>query len=323
MSKEYFLVQSVKVNGNDVLVEHVSELAYIEVASMDGNKLVMNVQDQAGIYRDNYELRIGAEVEITFADVNERGDSVWIERFIVARAPVKDGLLEVEAFQKDAKNLKEPSVKVRFFVEMQPKDILSELLPHLKIDCDTFEKGATYHLNAGGTKSRLIRSMARDYGAVCFICRGTLYFKSLKQLAMTEAFKLEHSNPENAEHSIARYSIIGEEDLFKRVLNRNYATWDTVTGMSESGTGPATLISVNQIKALNNQSIGIIPVIDVELTGHTQFKPIAVCSVILHKQLPQSEVDESMPELQIINRVTHYQKGNRYQCRIELGVKNL
>lgn len=323
-NKEYFLAQKVVTNENDIPIEHIHSFTYIECASMDGNKLVMEIMDQAAVYRDDYGIKRGSEIEVTMADVNERGDQVWIEKFIVAKSTSADGMLTVQAFQKDAHLLKEPVTTPRFFVEMQPKDILAELLPELKIECDSFERGATYHLNAGGTKSRLIRTMARDYGSVASICRGVMHFKSLKNMDMSEQFKLEQSNPEEAEHSIANYSIIGEEALFERVLNRNYASWDTVEGFQGGKrSGAMVMVSVPQAKALNNQHMAIIPILDVELTGNTAFTPLSVCSVLFHKRLPATELDESMPEKQIMNRVAHCQRGNRYQCRIELGVRNL
>ncbi|WP_432773931.1 hypothetical protein [Vibrio parahaemolyticus] len=323
MSKEYFLVQKVVTNGEEINIEHVHMFAYIESGSMDGNKLIMDVMDQAAIYRDNFKIQKGSILNVTLADTTSRGDQVWIENFVVGKATSENGELKIEAFHQDAHLLKEQVIKPRFFVNKQPREILAELLPHLKLECDMFDKGATYHLNAGGTKSRLIRIMARDYGAMAFINRGTMYFKSIKNITMTEQFKLEYSNPDKADYSIARYSIIGEEALFERVLNRNYIAWDTVQGMQSAGNGPAVVISVNQAKALKNQRVSIIPVLDVELTGNTQFKPMCVCSVLFHKQLPVNELDESLPEKQIINQVVHYQSGNRYQCRLELGVKNL
>lgn len=322
-NREYFLVQSIEAEGETVLIEHVSTLAFIESGSMDGNKLIVDLMDHASAYSDDLQIKQGTILTITFADTNQRGEQVWIERFIIEKATSESGLLKIQAFAEDSHNLKKPVIEPRFFTMMQPKDILSELLPHLKINCDTFDQGCTYHLNAGGTKSRLIRHIARDYGAMAFINRGTMYFKSIKNIPMIEQFKLEHSNPNNADYSIARYSVIGEQSLFERVLNRNYVAWDTVHGMQKGGNGAPVIISVNQAKALKNQCVSIIPILDIELNGNTEFKPMTTCSVLFHKQIPQEELSEALPEKQIITQVVHYQRGNRYQCRLELGIKNL
>ncbi len=325
MSKSYFLVQKITVNGEDVILEHMRSCTYIEPASMEGVKIILELVDHVGLYRDDYGMQEGAEIEVTFADIYEQGDESWIQKFIIAAPVSADGILTVNGFGKDTHALKTPADVPRFFTNKQPKEILAALLPSLKVDSDSFEQGATYHLNAGGTPSRLIRSMARDYGALCFICRGTVYFKSIRNLAMTEAFTLEEGNP-LAEIGIAHYQLIGERALYERVLNRSYIRWDTVTGMetAKRGTsGARTLISVPQAKALSNQHLAIVPVLDIELTGNTEFMPAKVCSVLFHKQHPETELDETLPERQIINQVAHYQRGDRYQCRLELGIKNL
>ena len=323
MSKQYVFVQKVVTNGEEMLVEHIKEFAFIENGSMDGNKLLMKVLDSAAVYRDDFGIKRGTEITVTLADWNSKGDQVWIERFIVAKAPLVNGYLEIEGFEKTIHQLKKQVDTPRFFNDKQPNEILSELVPNLALDCDVFERGATYHLNSGGTKSRLIRSMARDYGAMCFISRGVLHFKAIKNIPMVKEFKLEHSNPTKADHSIAHYEIIGEQGLFERVLNREYVSWNVVEGIQKAGGGAKVMVSVPQAKALKNQNVSIIPVLDVELNGFTTFKPMKVCEVLFHKQIAAQELDESLPDKQIITQVVHYQSDNKYQSRLELGVKNL
>lgn len=321
LSKEYFLVQKVAANENDVLMEHVHSCAYIETASMEGVKLILELVDHAAQYRDDYEIGKGATLDVTFSDPDGRGDEVWIERFVVVKANIENGLLVVNAFSEATHDLKQPTITPRFFNRMQPSDILKELLPNLKVVADSFKSGATYHLNAGGTKARLLRSMARDYGALCFVCRGTVYFKALSSLPHVAEFELENGNPQ-ADYSIARYSIIGEQALYERMLDKTYFSWDTVEGVqhAKSGSnGATTLVSVPQGKALNNQHKALIPLLEVELGGNSKYMPSACCSVIFHKQYPANELDETLPEIQYINQVTHYQRGNRYLCQLELG----
>lgn len=323
MSKQYVLVQKVIANGEEMLVEHIREFAFIENGSMDGNKLLMKVLDSAALYRDDFGIKQGSEITVTLADWNSKGDQIWIEKFIVAKAALVNGYLEIEGFEKTIHQLKQQVSKPRFFNNKQPSEILKELVPNLALDCDVFELGATYHLNSGGTKSRLIRSMARDYGAMCFISRGIMYFKAIKNIPMVKDFKIEHSNPTRADHSIAHYYVIGEQGLFERVLNREYVSWDIVEGIQKSGSGAKVMVSVPQAKALRNQNVSIIPILDVELNGFTAFKPMKICEVLFHKQITEQELDESIPDKQIITQVVHYQQDSKYQCRLELGVKNL
>ncbi|MCR9488453.1 hypothetical protein [Vibrio alginolyticus] len=322
--REYFFVQKVTVEGEDIFMPHVQSCAYIENASMEGVKLILTLMDQAGTYRDDYNLEEGQEIEITFAEPGGRGDEIWIETFVVAKPEAKEGLLVINGFAKSTHALKQPALKPRFFSQKQPKDILSQLLPGLKVDADTFERGGTYHLLPGVPPARLIRSMARDYGAACFISRGTIYFKALKRLTMAEDFKIEYGNP-NADYSFSRYVMLGERYLDQRLLNKSYVSWDTVEGMKTAvngSSGAKVLVSVEQRKALNNQHIAIIPLLDVELVGNSKLAPLQVGTVLFHKKMPQDQLNEALPEKMLINSVTHYEEGNRYLCRVELGEVN-
>lgn len=323
--REYFLVQKVTVQDEDIYMAHIQSCAYIENASMEGVKLILTLMDQAGTYRDEYGLEEGAELVVTFADPGSRGDEVWIDTFVVAKPEVKDGMLIINAFSKATHSLKQPAIEPQFFSRKQPKDILAALLPGLKLDVDSYERGGTYHLLPGVPPARLIRSMARDYGSVCFIARGTVYFKSLKKLSMEEDLRIENGNP-NAEYSFARYTMLGERYLDQRILNKSYVSWDTVAGMQSAvngSSGAPTLVSVEQIKALNNQHISIVPLLDVELAGNSKVQPLSVLSVLFHKMMPEEQLNEALPEKMLVNTVTHYEQGNRYQCRVELGEVNL
>lgn len=323
--REYFLVQKVTVQGEDVLMAHVHSCAYIETVTMEGVKLILTLMDQAGVYRDEYGLEEGAELEVTFADPGARGDEVWIDTFVVAKPEVKDGQLIINAFSKATHSLKQPAIEPKFFTQKQPKEILAALLPGLKLDVDTYEQGSTYHLLPGVPPARLIRSMARDYGSVCFISRGTVYFKSLKKLPMEEQIRIEHGNP-NADYSFARYAMLGERYLDQRLLNKSYVSWDTVAGMQSAvngSIGAPTLVSVEQVKALNNQHIAIVPLLDIELVGNSKIQPLSVLSVLFHKMLPEEQLNEALPEKMLVSTVTHYERGNRYLCRVELGEMNL
>ncbi len=323
MNKEHFLLQRFIVGTNDVQIDHVRSVAYIETASMEGVKLIIELMDHVGTYRDDFGIKEHTEIELSFSEpFNKDGlGDTWIEKFVVVKAPVANGVITINAFAKSTHDLKQPATKPQFFNNKQPSQILAALLPSLKVDADTFELGSTYHLNAGGTKARLIRSMARDYGAVCFICRGVVYFKKLSGLTKTPDFKMEQGNP-SADYSISRFKMIADSALYERVLDKNYLSWDTVEGLQVAKNAlnaPSVMVSVPQGKSLNNQHFGLIPLLEVELLGDSRLTPLSCCSVQFHKLRDQLDLDESIPEIQYINQVTHYQRGNRYLCAVELA----
>ncbi len=324
-SREYFLVQKITIGDNEVLMEHLVHCAYIENSSMEGVKLVLKLMDAVGLYRDDYGIKENAELEVTFADPYGRGDDIWIETFVIVKPLSEEGFLYVNGFAKAVHQLKQPSLRPVFFNDKQPKDILKVLCPDLKVEASTYERGGTYHLNAGGTPARLIRSMARDYGSVCFVSRGKIYFKPLKRMDLTPQLTIENGNP-HAEISFPKYTMIGERSMYERVHNKAYYAWDTVKGIEVAkggANGALTSVSVGQAKALNNQHIAIIPLLDVELTGNSKILPVMPVSVLFHKRFTEVEMDESLPEVMLVESVSHYQEGNRYLCRVVLGEVNV
>ncbi|EGQ7810294.1 hypothetical protein I6Y99_004335 [Vibrio parahaemolyticus] len=324
MTTEFMLVQQAQANGFEIVNEDIIKCTYIESGDIGGVKLLMTLNDPTSDYHDIVKIQKGTEIKITFGDPNGRGDESWTCTFIVEVAKADAELLTIEGFDSVSRSLKELASEPMFFIEMQPNAILKKLCPSLQIKCDSFPKGSTYHLNAGGTRARLIRQMARDYGAMCFISRGVIYFLSISKLPEEPQMTLEQDNP-NAEASIAKFEKIGEDALYERILDRNYMAWDTVEGMQSSNKGKSnanTLISVPSRFALDNQNVALIPLLNAELYGNGKFKPAMCVKVIFYKRTTESVIDESVPSIQFVSQVVHHQEGTNYLCKLELSVKH-
>lgn len=312
-------------SSDEIAVEHVRLCSYIETCSMEGVKLILDIADQVGLYSDTYGIDVGSEITATFADPDGAGDEVWIDDFTVESKRLSDGVLHLECFLTATHDLKQVAETPTFFVAKQPKDILASLLPTLTVSADTFERSATYHLNAGSTPSMLIRNMAKDYGSLCYISRGTIYFKKITSLSTASYdFQLENGNPQ-ADISFPHYSLLTQKPFYTRRLNKSYFSWDYLEGVQTAvngSSGAFKRVSVDHLKALNNQHKAMIPRLDIELAGNTKYEPLKVCQVLFHKQMAENELDESLPQKMFITQVTHYQRGDRYLCRLELGEVN-
>lgn len=322
MNTEFIFIQQVQVNGYLVVGEHILSCSYIEPGDISGVKLILALHDPDALYHDNVGIKKDSELKITFGDVDGRGDVNWTSEFIVEIPKVKDGVLTLECFEKNSKSLKKPATKPIFFTNMQPKAILAKLCPNLTVESSNFPQAGTYHLNCGATPARLIRNMARDYGAMCFIARGTVYFLSIKELSKTPEMQLERDNP-SSEVSIAKYDKIGEEALYERILDRNYTQWDTVEGIQASNKNASkenVFISTPGYFALDNQNVGMIPILNVMFLGNGRCMPGMCVKVIFHKRTAESQLDESVPTIQHFSQVVHYQEGQRYLCKAELSV---
>ncbi|WP_318491923.1 hypothetical protein [Photobacterium leiognathi] len=321
--RQYPFLQKVVVEGEELRIEDVVSSAYIETADISGTKLIMELADQASYYRDDMKIGKQTELELTLADLSGGDEALWTDKFIVAKATSEGQNLKLECFQKDCHELKQLATQPLFFNEVKPSEIIAKLITGLKIECDEFSTLATYHLNAGGTKARLLRTLARDYGAVCFVSRGTFYFKDIRKLLAQEpAIKLDYSNP-NAEFQINKYKLLGNDELYSRVTDRHYVRWNCVTGLQQSTNHQdraTTFVSLPGQAAINTQSTILMPVIQIDIMGYGAFIPSLICSLEFFKQLPDIAIDESLPKQAAISQITHYQKGYQYLCKMELGV---
>ena len=322
--RQYPFLQKITSSGDEIDIDLVLSSAYIELADIGGTKLILTLADQAGYFRDTMAIKKGTELELTLADLSGGDEELWNDKFIVAKASSPDGSsLKLECFQKQCESLKLLSALPMFINEQKPAQTLAKLLPDFKIDCDDFPTLGTYHLNAGGTKSRLLRTMARDYGAICFYARGTLYFKNPKLIISKEPeVTLEYSNPQ-AEHPINKYQVLGQEGNCSRIVDKCYLRWDAIKGLQKSAShqdkAPVMISCTNQ-QSINGQNIVLLPVIDVELVGLGSYAPAVCCGLVFHKRDPENLIDESIPSKVLITQVTHYQQGYKYLCKLQLGV---
>ncbi|UTM60424.1 hypothetical protein L4174_023865 (plasmid) [Photobacterium sp. CCB-ST2H9] len=325
-SRQFPLIQKVRVNeGAFIVPDHIVRCSIIESADMSGTKLILELYDPVAAYRDELKIKEGTELEVTYGDPGGRGGDIFIDTFVVMPPKFEDNIFHVEGFQRTCHQLKQPVKTPTFFVEQTPEQILNRVLTGVKIECDTFNEYGTYHLNAGTSKSKLIRTMARDYGAIAYYSRGSIYFKSVPQLKKRKfELSFEHQNPD-AEISISSFRLQDQTYMYDRLLNRMYARWDTEEGLQVARAGGENgfvMISPPFLSALDNQNITLIPVMWATTLGNTQIQPGLPCKVVFHLSNKERVIDEALPEKQYIQQVTHYQEGSRYLCLTGLGVFN-
>ena len=173
--KSYPFVQKINIDDQALDMANMVSLTYIENHDLSGPTITLKLRDEQSIIRDVMRLKEHSMITIEMGDVTGSGDAHFEDTFIVSTCPTSNDIITVEGFQIDCDKLKVPAAKPRFFTEMSPEDIIAELLPSLRVNCLISGKG-TYHLNQDKPPSRLLRNMARDFGAHCFIARGTVHF---------------------------------------------------------------------------------------------------------------------------------------------------
>lgn len=323
--KSYPFVQKISIDDQPLDMANMVSLTYIENHDLSGPSITLKLRDEQSIIRDTMGLKENSMITIEMGDVTGSGEAHFEETFIVSTCPTSNDIITVEGFQIDCDKLKVPASKPRFFTEMSPKDIIAELLPSLRVNCLISGVG-TYHLNQGKSPSRLLRNLARDFGAHCFIARGVVNFIPKKVFSTgTPIIKLGLNSPD-CDIAIQRYNKLSEKAIYERTAHRSFSAWTTDKGFISSTTHqdkPSVLLAYpTTIAQLTNQSLFVLPIADVVIMGHSTISPCTTIDLEVIKLSQDAEMDESVDRLVGVHTIAHFAKGSIYTNRIVLGIKN-
>lgn len=324
MSQVKAFVQKVLVNGEELNRQALLNATYIETMDMSAPALIAEINDDRGDIRDEMGLVEGAELLIEFGDVTGDGEALFTETFIVSLAPLTNGVIKVEAFTKTIHQLKEPCNRPRFFVDKPVVQMLAELCQGVSIDCSVKRNG-TYHLNHGMTRSKLLRDIARDFGAAVWVNRGVIHFHTFESIMAGAVFAKVGLNDPEADIKIRSHDVIRDKPLYERIKKKTYHSWSTDKGMAASSTN---LDAANVIVAwppksqLNNLSKYIQPLMSFEALGNSDLEPSKRFEFSMLKLSKDASLDESLPMHMVLNRISHFTENERYLNLIEVGVLN-
>ena len=318
-------LQRLLINGNLINNDAIISSAYIEYMDTSGPLLTLELRDGFSVIRDDYKLLSGAQIECEFSDVQGVDPVIFKEVFTAGKPSVNGEVIKVDAFSKPCHEIKQPATRPRFFTNKTPAFILAELFPGLKVQSD-FPQQGTYHLNVGQNASSLIFSMQRDYGACAFVCRGTVYFLSLKNVMQAKPVFTAGRNQGRVDINIAQSKAIDNKAVYDRLLRRQWHCFDRFGQQHNSKTNeksPSVVIASIPPAQLNNQSLHMMPVLEMTCFGVGQLMPSLVFELDVVKVDPLGERDHSIPQRLAIMRICHFSQGvEGYLNKIELGILN-
>lgn len=321
ISSELFF-QSLAINGQEQGTSMLSEGTYIERMDLTGPKLMIRCSDRHKFLQDQAELQNGSLLEMGIGDAEGRGDVFFKESFIVGSNWGEGDQLHIEALQADIHRIKQPEKKPVFFIDKNPRQILSEIFPGYKLAIDPgFESKWTYHCIPGSTLALMLERMRADYGAAIWLSRGTVYVKKLLELeSQKDAHTFEYMRPHSANPRIEGYHRYNPNKSVAREVCRDYLCWDLKKGMIKHGHDlPPAFLSHSQKPFLNACNLAPVGVMDCHLAGDGRFSPGMMIKLELNQLLPDAIFDESVPYRQLILGVRHWQQGTRYISVCEMG----
>lgn len=317
--REHQLVQSLRFNDEELDLSFLVEATFIETTSLDGPKLIIKYDDKEKYVRDDLAIQERSILTAVLSDPVNVDVLNWETEWVVMTMPADEGTITFNLMLKALDDLKRPAANARFFVQETAKSVLSNLTS-LPLDVGTFPLRLDFHLLPAQRPSRLIRQMAKELGALVFIRRGTLVFRTVEELLSRPPSYVYHYNDTRQEYQIAQYALPNDRSLIDDLTHRRFVGWDDQKGMVYSriySSSPVEHTGVTSKVVLDNLSKIPVPVFDAYMFGNGGLVAGDCLGVVWNRSDLERPIDESLPERVVIGLVAHSYKNRKYYCRIK------
>lgn len=322
-TKTQLFLQSVKVGGQEIPRSMMLTCLYIEHCGLTAPQLKIEYKDSTNWIINQLGVKHGSILTVTLGDPNGNGQTQWSDTFFVVKAPAKGDVVTLYAFSESVRLLKVPAVSAQFFVKKQPMTIVQALAKGLDVAADTFTKQGTYHLNVGQKPSAVLQEIARDDGAVVWVARGSIYFRSMAKLAAARP-KLTYTanNPTSDGLTITRWRVINNDDQYLKDHQFRFMGYDLEGGLITAGSpkNPVKWVAAQDKIVLSNMCKTLLPKFEMECEGNGALTPGVTVKCLVNSYSTDSGLDESVPQQMIVSKVAHYEDRYTFTSKAELAV---
>ncbi|UAN54753.1 hypothetical protein KGP26_29850 (plasmid) [Serratia sp. JSRIV002] len=316
-----FFLQSVVIDGEEIPREMVTTSAYASHMNMRSPVLELHVRDVNNQLMNERKMREGSSLVAIMGDSENGAD--WKEDMVIVSCPYGNDTVRIVAIPKALHKLHQRAVTPRFFVDQNPKDMLSTLAgDSLQLVADPFNRITTYHLGPRAKPSELIETIARDHGARAWISRGNLNVRTLSALERQKPVAKYETNNPSAENLFTKTRHFTQDEGYLDKVRYRFSAYHETDGYISIGKKeyPIKMISNANREVLLNLSLTMIPKLDVECEGNSSLSVGENLTVLIQRYDTESALDESVETSMTIMGVTHYEDRRSYVCRMILGV---
>lgn len=322
---EHLLVQQITYNDEELDLSFLVSATFVESTSLDSPTLVLKFDDKESILRDDMAIKEQAVFSVTLADPCGEDALDYQDEWIVMTMPVdKQDVISFNLFLKSLNDLKKPSSVGRCFVQKPISHILKQLAPNMPHDVGTFPYRLDFHLLPSQRPSRLLRQIAKEMGALVFIRRGTLVFRTLEELQHRPATYEYHYNDTRQRYQVASYALPNDESIISDLTHRRFIGWDDKKGVVKSSVhtnAPVEHTAATNQAVLNNLSKIPLTVLDCYMQGNGGLRAGDCIDLVWNRSDLEKPIDESLPTKVVIGTVAHSYQGKKYLNRTK-GILN-
>lgn len=311
-----------KKTGEEINVDFVNTLTYIETMELDAPKLIVILSDSFTLLKDILQVAEFDEIEFVFSDEwSGTAGMNFTDTFTVLTIKNDGNFVRLELIASSVYALKTLATRTRLFTSRGIPEIISVYAGSLQQNINTFPIVSDYHCIAGERPSRLLRQIREEHGAQMWIARNIFNMTTLARLmSQTPAFEY-HYNKEN-EYTITKYSVPSRQKRLEDTNIRSFTGWNPLLGRVKSSSSivQKTVAPVQQSAlntyVLSNKHIAMKEVIDFICLGNGSLTAGMLLKLIWHKPSLDSPINEGLPEKIIIKSVSHWFQSQKYYCRV-------
>ncbi|MDV1094975.1 tail length tape measure protein (plasmid) [Raoultella ornithinolytica] len=320
---QQLFLQSVTIGGSKIPREWIFSSVYIEKTSLKAPLLKLEMRDMTGVVIDDFQAKYGTTLVAEMG--NPQGnETAFKTSFFITSATLAGDVITVVAVSEEVRRFKIPSPRTQLHTNKTPGAIFKTYMGALQLASSDQKRAVTYHLSAGEKPSRMMAAMARDKGALCWVCRGQLFFSALDELMKQKpAFTYEANNP-HAERTISKMRFINQDHASTAGNQYRFAGYSMTDGYAEYGDAalPVKYISDADMETLRNMQKTLVPKLDIEVAGNPAVRPGMLIEILIYRYDDQNRLDESLPRKMLVKSVAHFEDRVGYTTRIILGVPN-
>lgn len=319
-SQEHFLVQRLACRGEDLDLSWIKRVTFVETLDLSGPQFVACLDDSQYILREDVGLSVGDTLSVSLADPYHTDQMAYDDDFVVLSVESGPGAtIVLSCLQKGVYESKRPAAQAQLFAGKGAQTILGQVLPGVDLSVGDFPVVEDYHLLAGMRRSRMVRQLARELGAVAFMQRGELVFRSPADLFEADSLAEYHANDRRQPNQINYHKYTGNSGVMIDEGRRSYQGWSLTQGLLKAGaladsapecTGLTSKVSLDGMASM------VAPCLELEVAGNGGIKAGDALSLVWNRQDLDSPIIETLPDKILVGRVAHTYSAQKYLSRI-------
>lgn len=307
---EYLFTQQITHNGIDLELDLLKSCTLTLKINSPAPTVVLRMLNPNNTLLEDLGLQKYDELNVRFMDINSDDDGNVMKVVILdIRQDKNPNILVLECLEKNAYWLLQRDFKI--FNKMTISAILQALVPKLTIDCGDFPAENTYHC-ANKRRFDVLARMAKELGAIFFISRGKLVFKSIDELKKQSDVAVYEYHNKAARYQITQARLI-EDNYHAEETRRHYLGWHLEQGFveaTEDADYPPQMVSVETIGKLNNITKFVKSVLKFKALGEGSLQPGSMIDCVWHSGIADRPIDESYPDRVMLGEIEHHEQKN-------------